>query len=148
VSVAPGAPRTYRSKEKNMSRRLTSVALAAAIACASVSPVALAQGTQQNVTIAKVETVAVANAWRASKIVGAAVHNDAGDKIGTVDDLLVQPQDQVLFAVIAVGGFLGIGDKLVVVPYKSLQLAKDKVTLPGATKEALKDLPKFEYKTS
>ena len=134
-----------------MSRRLPAAAAATAFALAQVAPLALApaafaQGTQQNVTIAKVETVAVANAWRSSKIVGADVHNEAGDKVGTVDDLLIQPKNQVLFAVLSVGGFLGMGDKLVVVPYDSLQMSKDKIVLPGATKDALKDLPTYEYK--
>jgi hypothetical protein len=46
-----------------------------------------------------------------------------------------------------VGGFLGIGSRLVAVPYQALQIseAPTKILLPGASKEALKNLPEFKY---
>ena len=43
------------------------------------------------------------------------------------------------------GGFLGIGDKLVVLPYEQLKAMDRKIVMPGATKDALKDLPTFKY---
>ena len=49
------------------------------------------------------------------------------------------------FVVLAVGGFLGIGDKLVVLPYAQLKTMDRKIVMSGATKEALKDLPTFKY---
>ncbi len=49
---------------------------------------------------------------------------------------------------LSVGGFLGLGDRLVVVPYDSLKMAANKIMLPGATKEALKALPEFKYARS
>jgi hypothetical protein len=51
----------------------------------------------------------------------------------------------VPFAVLSVGGFLGMGTKFVVVPYNSLQVRDKKMVLPGATKESLKGLPEFKY---
>jgi hypothetical protein len=52
-------------------------------------------------------------------------------------------------AVVSVGGFLGIGNKLVAVPYDQLHLGMDKdqtkITMPGASKEALKAMPTFTY---
>jgi len=47
--------------------------------------------------------------------------------------------------VLAVGGFLGIGDKLVILPYEQLKAMDRKIVMPGATKDALKDLPAFKY---
>ena len=46
---------------------------------------------------------------------------------------------------LSVGGFLGIGDRLIVVPYDSLKIAANKIMLPGATKDALKVLPEYIY---
>jgi len=56
--------------------------------------------------------------------------------------------DRVLFAVLQIGGFLGIGSKLVAVPYNSLQITPgaSKIVLPGASKSALERLPEFKYR--
>ena len=53
----------------------------------------------------------------------------------------------MVYAIIEVGGFLGMGENLIAVPYDSLTLndTGEKISLPGATKEELKKLPKFEY---
>lgn len=59
--------------------------------------------------------------WRSSRIVGANVYNDNDQAIGTVSDLLIGDDGKVSNAVISVGGFLGIGSKLVSVPYSQLQ---------------------------
>jgi PRC-barrel domain len=59
--------------------------------------------------------------WRSSRIVGATVYNDSNQDIGTVDDLIVGRDGKISTAVISVGGFLGIGSKLVGVPYDQLR---------------------------
>lgn len=94
-----------------------------------------------------VDVTPLATAYRASKLIGASVMNDANDKIGAVDDLIISHGDRVLFTVVSVGGFLGLGKHLVVVPYSSLVIddASHKIMLPGATKDALKKLPEFQY---
>lgn len=106
-----------------------------------------AQGVPQVVSIEKVDVVKVAAGYRATKIIASPVVNDANEKIGDLDDLLVAKSDKVLFAVLSVGGFLGIGERLVVVPFDSLQFAGNKVTLPGGSKSALEALPEFKYAT-
>lgn len=115
----------------------------AALALSVTVPAIAADLTPQ--TITRVEVGQVANGYRASKIIGASVVNSAKEDIGKVDDLLVGRQDKVLYAVISVGGFLGVGSKLVVVPYANLQLTADSMMLPGGTKDALKALPEFKY---
>ena len=94
-----------------------------------------------------VDVKPLAEAYRASRLIGATVQNDKNEKIGVVDDLIVTPNDQVLFAVISVGGFLGLGRRLVAVPYSSLTVDDQgqKLVLPGATKGALSSLPEFHY---
>jgi hypothetical protein len=62
---------------------------------------------------------------------------------------VVNPQDKVTYAILSVGGFLGIGSKLVAVPFESLKTVKEeRLMLPGATKDALKTLPEFKYAKS
>jgi hypothetical protein len=89
----------------------------------------------------------LATAYRASKIVGAAVVSDTNERIGSIDDLLIKDPDQAIFAILSVGGFLGIGNHLVVVPFSSLTIDDEsrKAVLPGATKGELTKLPEFRY---
>jgi hypothetical protein len=51
------------------------------------------------------------------------------------------------FAIIGVGGLLGIGKREVAIPTEQLKLQNKKLTLPGATKDALKAMPPFEYQS-
>jgi PRC-barrel domain len=106
---------------------------------------AMAQGTPQTVALMKVDPQTVATGFRASKIVGASVVNEANETVGSVDDLIVTPTEKAPFAVLSVGGFLGLGTKYVVVSFGSLHMQDKKVVLPGATKDALTALPEFKY---
>ena len=99
------------------------------------------------VDLVVVDVVQVANGYRASKLHGATVSNPQNQKIGTLDDLIVG-KDRVLFAIVQVGGFLGIGSHFIAVPYSSLQINEDgsRIVLPGATREQVKGLPEFKYR--
>jgi sporulation protein YlmC with PRC-barrel domain len=101
---------------------------------------------QPVVNLVAVDVAAVGKGLRASKLVGAAVYNDQNEKIGSIDDVIIG-RDKVVFTVINVGGFLGMGGRLVAVPYNSLNIDYNngKVVLPGATKDALQKLPQFKY---
>lgn len=88
----------------------------------------------------------VLQGWRASKLVGASVYNDENKRIGKIEDMIVSPDGKVSVAVIDVGGFLGIGKHRVAIPVEDFKDIKaKKLVLPGATKEALKALPEFQY---
>jgi ribosomal 30S subunit maturation factor RimM len=93
-----------------------------------------------------VDVHAVADGYRASKLIGSTVVNDQNEKVGTIEDIIIG-RDRVLFAVLQVGGFLHLGGHMVAVPYQSLVLDESggKIKLPGATQEALKKLPEFKY---
>ena len=105
-----------------------------------------AQGAPQSVEITKVDIHTVAAGYRASKVIGSSVLNDAGETIGKIDDLLVSRDGKDPYVVLSVGGFLGMGNRLVVVRYDNLKFAADnKIVLPGGSKDGLKMLPKFEY---
>src|SRR5271166_307285 len=88
----------------------------------------------------------VAAGYRASKVIGSSVLNEAGETIGKIDDLLVTRDGKEPYAVLSIGGFLGLGTHMVVVRYDSLRFDPDnKIVLPGGTKEGLTKLPAFEY---
>jgi hypothetical protein len=119
--------------------------MGAAVIAAALSSPALPQGTPQTLSIMKVDPASLATGYRTSKVVGSSVVNEANETVGTIDDLIVTPSEKVPFAVLSVGGFLGMGTKYVVVPYNSLQVRDKKMVLPGATKDSLKALPEFKY---
>jgi sporulation protein YlmC with PRC-barrel domain len=101
---------------------------------------AFSQGAPQTVTLMKVDPQTLATGYRASKLVGSTVVNEANETVGTIDDLIITPGGQAPY-----GGFLGLGTKYVVVPFPSLQVIEERMVLRGATKEAVKALPDFEY---
>jgi sporulation protein YlmC with PRC-barrel domain len=89
---------------------------------------------------------------RASKLIGSAVYNDHDEKVGSVDDVVLGKDNRANTVIISVGGFLGMGTKLVAVPYDQLKLgdtksasSDNKVVMPGATKESLKSQADFHY---
>jgi hypothetical protein len=98
-----------------------------------------------------VETEAIVLGWSAKKdLMGKTVVNDKNDKIGKIDDLIISPSKAnsapaAPFAIIGVGGFLGIGKRDVAIPMDQLKINNKQLTLPGATKDALKALPPFVY---
>ena len=49
------------------------------------------------------------------------------------------------YAVLSIGGFLGMGTHMVVIRHDSLKFADNKIVLPGGTKDGLKMLPAFQY---
>jgi sporulation protein YlmC with PRC-barrel domain len=87
---------------------------------------------------------------RASKIVGSSVYNDHDEKIGSIDDLVIG-HDKTLNAVVSVGGFLGMGSKMVEVPFDKLQFGNTKgssdnrAVMPGVTKDSLNQMPDYHY---
>lgn len=127
-----------------MTRSITLLACAAAVAAAMSVP-AFSQGAPQTLSLMKVDPQSLATGYRTSKVVGSTVVNETNETVGTIDDLIVTPSEKVPFAVLSVGGFLGIGTKYVVVPYSTLEVHDKRMVLPGATKESLKSLPEFKY---
>ncbi|NYH27816.1 PRC-barrel domain-containing protein [Paraburkholderia bryophila] len=107
---------------------------------------AYAQGAPQAITEKRTDVVQLASGYRASKLNGADVYNRNKDTIGTLDDLIVSPSgDRGTYAILSVGGFLGMGKHLVAVPFNDLQINNRRVVLPDATKKSLEALPEFKY---
>src|ERR1039457_743298 len=128
-----------------MMKKTMLLAGAVMIGAASFAAHLNAQGVQQTVEITKVDVQTVAGGYRASKVTGSSVLNDADKTIGKIDDLLVTRDGKEPYAVLSIGGFIGMGAKLVVVRYDSLKFVEKIVLLPGGTKDGLKILPPFQY---
>lgn len=84
-----------------------------------------------------------------SKLIGASVYNTGNEHIGEIEDLIISSNGAVTTVVIGVGGFLGIGEKKVAMPFASLRQEKGdnnllKVVVPE-TRESLKAHPDFKY---
>jgi len=79
------------------------------------------------------------------QVLGKPVFNDRNDRIGSVDDIVIAPDQAVSYAIIGAGGFLGVAKHDVAIPVNQIDLVDGKFVLAGATKEALKAMPAFEY---
>ncbi len=101
----------------------------------------------QAVKLVTVDVNVVAQGYRISRLTGSNVVNEKNEKIGTIDDFVVA-RNRSLFAVLQVGGFLGMGAHLVAVPYESLVVEEEgrNVQLPGASKDELKKLPEIKFR--
>ncbi len=63
----------------------------------------------------------------ASKVKGTTVYDSAGDKVGHVEDIVLDKQsDRIMFAALGSGGVLGLGEKFFPVPWSMLDYSKDK----------------------
>jgi sporulation protein YlmC with PRC-barrel domain len=82
-------------------------------------------------------------AIRASRVIGTNVYNSTGDKIGKIEDVMLdKTTDGIMFAVVGFGGFLGIGEKYHAIPWKLLDY--DEATggyVVPFTKEQLEQAP-------
>lgn len=125
-----------------------------------LSATALGQQTQQKakpetppvagaatiIGVSVTEVAIVAQGWSIKKqLLGKEVVNDKNEKLGKVDDIIVNPEKALSYAIIGVGGFLGIGKRDVAIPINQLKLEGDKFILPGASKEAIRSIPEFRY---
>ena len=80
--------------------------------------------------------------------VGSDVHNVEGERIGEVHDLIVGEDQVATHAVVDVGGFLGVGEKRVLVPFDELDTSGDVGIVVSASREQLETLPAFTYSTT
>ncbi len=89
---------------------------------------------------------AITTGFRASRLLGAGVLNQTGEHVGSINDIVVGSDLRVGVAIVSVGGFLGVGSRLVAIPADRFERnASGDLVLPGATKKALSELPEFKY---
>jgi sporulation protein YlmC with PRC-barrel domain len=84
----------------------------------------------------------------ADAIIGASVKNSANETIGEIKDIHVGTDGAIKGAVVGVGGFLGVGERDVLMPWSQLQIAREGddnlVVKTDATKDSLKAMPEYQ----
>jgi len=113
------------------------------MAVAAVNVAAQVAGT---LGVSATEITTLARGWSAKKqILGKPVYNDHNERVGDVDDIIIAPDKSLSYAIIGVGGFLGLGEHSVAIPFNQFKSGDGKYVLPGATKDTLKAIPAFNY---
>jgi hypothetical protein len=139
VSTAPGLPPDARPVIASLRTKLDALAL---------TPLSLVQQrTATSGERAAYLARSPADAISASTYFDRHVYNGAGERIGTVSDLIVGPDARIAAAVIGVGSFLGIGEKEVAVPFASMQIVRrdnDWHLVIEGTRDALSNAPTYE----
>jgi sporulation protein YlmC with PRC-barrel domain len=118
---------------KYMTAGLVGSALLATVAFAQ-SPTAT--GDRANMAPATASDSSFQGNWRASKLVGLSVYNDNNETIGSINDLLTDKNGQIKAVVIGVGGFLGVGEHLVAMPFEKVKFVNEPVAYTGAASGA------------
>jgi sporulation protein YlmC with PRC-barrel domain len=134
----------------------------AIIACMLASPMAMAQNTATTPSAAAAPVTA-SGQWRASKLAGVNVYNEQNEKIGDINDIIIDSSGKVDGAVVSVGGFLGMGEHDVKIPLSQIKFSNEagKTTtgstssgskqwypdraVVNATKDQLKAMAEFKY---
>ena len=98
----------------------------------------------QEVDLVKVDFQIVWPGYRTSKLAGRTVVNDLNEKIGTLDEVIIT-KDHDIFMPVQVGGFLGVGSRLVVLPFDAFKIDESKIVLPNASREQLNKLAVYKY---
>jgi sporulation protein YlmC with PRC-barrel domain len=122
--------------------------------CAAVNPCAAAKGENPCNPCAAASTeaqegdvIAVQSEEEArmDKLIGMSVSNSLEEDVGEVQDVLFNKDGSITGVVLSVGGFLGIGDKLVALPWDAVEVQyEEDVVLITATREQLEAAPPFK----
>jgi sporulation protein YlmC with PRC-barrel domain len=115
-----------------------------ALTMPTVSHAQVAGSTLIGVSVTEMRDVS--NGWSTKRqILGQPVYNDKDERVGSIDDIIIAPDKAVSYTIINAGGFTGLTKHDVAIPVSQLKLVDNKLVLAGATKEALKASPPFEY---
>jgi sporulation protein YlmC with PRC-barrel domain len=107
---------------KYMTTALVGSAMLATAAMAQTPSTSPATTTPSATTTAPAaDTSSHQGEWRASKVVGLKIYNDANESLGSVNDMLMDKEGKIKAVVIGVGGFLGVGEHYVAIPYEKIK---------------------------
>ena len=113
-----------------------------------------AQTGQQGVTEVDTATVEMTFVtpteadFLATRLIGTNITNTEGESIGEIDDMIIRNGNELTGLVVSVGGFLGIGERHVVVDPSTVAITADGddwAATANTTREALEAAPEFEY---
>ena len=100
-----------------------------------------AQTTYSGAPVGTTRTLA---SMRAGDMVGRSVYTRTGDRIGEVDDVVVNRNNRATGVVLGVGGFLGVGEKKAVVPLNQLEMQGDRLVAPNLTRDDLQRMSAYQ----
>ena len=101
-------------------------------------------GTERQVLKEKDTSRTINGVSAKRQVLGKEIYNDQGEMVGKIDDLILTKK-VVTYAIVGVGGFLGLGRHDVAIPADRFVRDDERIVLPDATKEALRAMPRFEY---
>ena len=135
---------------------------AALLACSLAAPAAMAQNTTSSPSAAAAP-VSASGQWRASKLMGVHIYNEQNEKIGDINDVILDSSGKIDGIIIGVGGFLGMGEHYVMMTMDKVKFSNEtgKTTtgstssgskqwypdrgVVNANKDQLKAMPEFKY---
>ena len=135
-----------------MNNQLRTVAFSAAVLASALigaaPAVAQVAGGSTTIGVSVTESTQLALGWSVKKtLLGKTVYNDAGQKVGKVQDLIIAPDRNVSYVIVGAGGFIGMGRHDVAVPIAQMQDKAGKLVMAGATKDSIQAMPAFAYAT-
>src|ERR1700676_1293726 len=121
----------FNRRKRHMLKYITAgVAASALLASVAFAQTPTATGDRAN-TATVSESSLQGSTWRTSKVVGLSVYNDNNESLGSINDLLTDKNGNIKAAVIGVGGFLGVGEHLVAVPFDKIKFVNEPVAYTG-----------------
>src|SRR6202790_1863674 len=124
----------FNRRRKHMLKYMTAgVAASALLASVAFAQTPTATGDRANMAPATASDSALQGSWRASKVVGLSVYNDNNESLGSINDLLTDKNGNIKAVVLGVGGFLGVGEHLVAVPFDKIKFVNEPVAYTGAS---------------
>ena len=119
----------------------TKFIVAGAIAAALLASTAMAE-TPTTATRTEINSAGASQAfkgqWRLYKMIGLDVYNQNDEKLGDISELLVDPSGKIQTAILGVGGFLGVGERMVAVNFDQLKFVDQAVEIKIATSASMK----------
>jgi sporulation protein YlmC with PRC-barrel domain len=79
-----------------------------------------------------------------NNIMGKAVYNENDEKVGDISDIILSADGKTNYFVVGVGGFIGMGERRVAIPFDKFTHTEDRISVQGYTKEQLKEMPEFQ----
>ena len=114
-------------------------------ASSAAAPGTTANDARTNTPDAATASTEAITGWSAKDdFIGKSVFNENDEKVGDIKDVVISSDGRTLYLLVGAGGFLGMGEKDVAVPFDRFERSDDRVLLSGYTKEQLKALPEVE----
>ena len=116
---------------KYITAGLAGSALLATVAFAQ-TPTATTDSAKPSASNVTLSDSSLQGNWRASKVVGLSVYNEKNESLGSINDILLDKSGNIKAVVLGVGGFLGMGEHLVAVPFDKVKFVTEPVAYTGA----------------